>query len=144
MSNNEILSEFLQETHENLRLLDSDLIQLEANPGEKSTLAQVFRTLHSIKGSAGFLGFVKLQDVTHSAETLLSRLRSGEMQFTESTATVLLQVVDAIRGMLGSIEATGKEGTEDYTGLIAQVDRLRMAGRAEAPAGLLPHPLLAV
>lgn len=135
MSNNEILSEFLQETHENLRLLDSDLIQLEANPGEKSTLAQVFRTLHSIKGSAGFLGFVKLQEVTHSAETLLSRLRSGEMLFTESIATVLLQVVDAIRGMLVSIEATGKEGAEDYTGLIAQVDRLRMAGRAEAPAG---------
>ncbi|MBL8814474.1 MAG: chemotaxis protein CheA [Planctomyces sp.] len=141
MSNNEIFSEFLQETHENLALLDSDLILLETNPGEKSTLAQVFRTLHSIKGTAGFLGFVKLQDVAHSAESLLSRLRSGEMQFKETVATVLLQVVDAIREMLVSIESTGKEGPADYTGLIARVDSLKMTGGAAAPSAPSPAPV---
>ena len=81
MSNNEILREFLLETHENLALLDSDLITLEKNPTEKNTLAQVFRTLHSVKGTAGFMGLVKLQSVAHSAESLLSRLRAGEMRF---------------------------------------------------------------
>ena len=108
MSNNEILREFLLETHENLALLDSDLITLEKNPTEKNTLAQVFRTLHSVKGTAGFMGLVKLQSVAHSAESLLSRLRAGEMRFNPTIATALLRVVDAIREMLASIENVGR------------------------------------
>jgi len=134
MSNNEILREFLLETHENLALLDSDLITLEKNPAEKSTLAQVFRTLHSVKGTAGFLGLVKLQAVTHSAESLLSQLRAGDLHFNESIATTLLKVVDAIREVLSSIEAAGGEGTGDYSALIAEVNRLRETGGAEATA----------
>lgn len=138
MENNEILREFLLETHENLALLDSDLIALEKNPAEKSTLAQVFRTLHSVKGTAGFLGLVKLQAVAHSAESLLSRLRASELQFNQAIATVLLRVVDAIREMLSSIEAAGEEGFGDYSALIADVDRLREAGGAEAAASTTP------
>lgn len=132
MSNNEILREFLLETHENLALLDSDLIALEKNPTDKSTLAQVFRTLHSVKGTAGFIGLVKLQAVAHSAESLLSRLRAGELRFSAPIATVLLRVVDAIREVLASIEATGAEGAGDYTALVAAVDHLRTTGGEQA------------
>ncbi|HEY1066745.1 MAG TPA: Hpt domain-containing protein, partial [Pirellulales bacterium] len=128
MSNDEILDEFVLETHENLSLLDSDLIALEKNPAEKSTLAQVFRTLHSIKGTAGFMGLVKLQNVAHSAESLLSKLRAGELRFNAPIATALLNVVDAVREMLGCIEASGDEGSGDYSALIAEVDRLRESG----------------
>ena len=135
-SNNEILREFLQETHENLLLLDSDLLTLEKNPSEKSTLAQVFRTLHSVKGTAGFMGLVKLQAVAHSAESLLSRLRAGEIRFNPAIATALLKVVDAIREILASIESTGDEGTGDYSALIAEVDRLRESGGESAPTAL--------
>ena len=109
-SNNEILREFLQETHENLLLLDSDLLTLEKNPSEKSTLAQVFRTLHSVKGTAGFMGLIKLQAVAHSAESLLSRLRAGEFRFNPAIATARLKVVDAVREILANIESTGDEG----------------------------------
>src|SRR5215831_11963775 len=122
MANNEILREFLLETHENLALLDSDLVTLEKNPSDKSTLAQVFRTLHSVKGTAGFIGLVKLQAVAHSAESLLSRLRAGELHFNAPIATALLRVVDAVRQMLASIEASGDEGAGDYSALIAEVD----------------------
>ena len=132
MSNTEILREFLLETHENLTLLDSDLLTLEKNPADKSTLAQVFRTMHSVKGTAGFLGLMKLQSVAHSAESLLSRLRSGELSFNPAIATAMLRVVDAIREMLASIENSGEEGSGDYAELTAQVDRLREEGNAEA------------
>lgn len=134
MSHNEILREFLLETHENLALLDSDLITLEKSPNEKNTLAQVFRTLHSVKGTAGFMGMVKLQSVAHSAESLLSKLRAGEMRFNPTIATAMLRVVDAIREMLASIETRGEEGAGDYTALIAEVDRLREAGECDVAA----------
>ena len=131
MSNSEILREFLLETHENLALLDSDLITLEKKPTDKDTLAQVFRTLHSVKGTAGFLGLVKLQSVAHSAESLLSKLRAGEMRFTPTIATAMLSVVDAIREMLASIEKSGEEGSGDYSAVIAEVDRLRVSGESD-------------
>jgi len=130
--NNEIVREFLLEAHENLSLLDSDLVILEERPTEKGTLAQVFRTLHSIKGTAGFIGLPKLQAVAHAGESLLSRLRDGELRFNRSIATALLQVVDAMRFMLASIEKSGNEGDGDYTSLIAELDRLRMTGGGEA------------
>lgn len=137
MSNTEILREFLLETHENLALLDSDLVTLEKNPSEQKTLAQVFRTLHSVKGTAGFMGLVKLQAVAHSAESLLSRLRAGEIRFNPPIATALLRVVDAIREMLSNIEASGGEGNGDYSALSSEVDRLRETGGMEVP---IPAP----
>jgi two-component system chemotaxis sensor kinase CheA len=133
MTNTEILREFLLETHENLSLLDSDLVKLESHPEDRATLAQVFRTLHSVKGTAGFMGLVKLQAVAHSAESLLGRLRAGEIRLNPTMATALLQVVDAIREILASIETSGGEGTGDYTELTAEVDRLRERGGAEPP-----------
>jgi two-component system chemotaxis sensor kinase CheA len=139
-TNQEILREFLLETHENLALLDSDLVTLEKNPTEKNTLAQVFRTLHSVKGTAGFMGLVKLQAVAHSAESLLSKLRAGEIIFNPTIATAMLKVVDAIREMLASIETSGSEGAGDYTALQAEVDRLRETGGGIAPAAP-PLPL---
>lgn len=141
MSNSEIVREFLLETHENLALLDSDLIRLEKDPTEKNTLAQVFRTLHSVKGTAGFLGLVKLQSVAHSAESLLSKLRAGELRFTPPIATAMLSVVDAIREMLASIETSGEEGPGEYSAVIAEVDRLREAGEGDV---LIAPPAQAV
>ena len=125
---NEVIREFLLETHENLAQLDSDLIALEDDPTERETLARVFRTLHSIKGTAGFVGLAKLESVAHAAESLLSRLRAGDFRFNRAIATAMLGVVDAIRQILGSIESIGDEGTGDYHALIAKLERLRTAG----------------
>ena len=93
---NEILREFLLETHENLAQLDLDLVTLEKEPKEGDTLHRVFRTLHTVKGTAGFLGLKNLHHVAHHAESLLSRLREGELTFNRAIADALLAAVDAI------------------------------------------------
>jgi len=125
---NEVLREFLLETHESLAQLDLDLVTLEKEPKERETLARAFRTVHTVKGTAGFLGFAKLQAVGHASESLLSRLRAGELVFNADIATTLLGVVDAIRRMLASIEQTEGEGDGDYSALIQTLDRLKSTG----------------
>jgi len=122
---NDVIREFLLESHENLAQLDADLIALEKDPSGRETLARAFRTLHTVKGTAGFLGYVKLQAVAHSAEHLLSKLRAGELAFNPPIATALLGVVDAIRTALAAVEADGTEGADDYADLIAVLDDLR-------------------
>src|SRR6185436_17741599 len=94
---NEVIREFLLETHENLAQLDLDLVTLEKDPTERETLARAFRTLHTIKGTAGFLGLNKLQALAHAGVSLLSRLRSGDLRFNAEIASALLAVVDAVR-----------------------------------------------
>lgn len=121
---NEIVREFLLETHEGLAQLDRDLVTLEQNPGERETLARVFRTLHTVKGTAGFLGLTRLQDISHAGENLLGRLRAGELTFTPEIASALLGVVDAIRRVLAAVEATDGEGDGDYTQIIRVLDQL--------------------
>lgn len=126
---NEIVREFLIETHENLAQLDLDLVTLEKEPGERETLARVFRTLHTVKGTAGFLGLAKLQAVAHAGEDLLGRLRAGELTFNPEIGTALLAVVDAVRQVLAAVEATGAEGDGDYTALVRLLERLAHPSR---------------
>src|SRR5271166_5624129 len=130
---NEVTHEFLIETHENLAQLDLDLVTLEKDPTERETLARAFRTLHTVKGTAGFLGLQKLQAVAHAAENLLSRLRDGKLVFNRPIAGALLAVVDAIRRMLAALEASGDEGAADFAELIQSLERLQ-AGEMSPPA----------
>src|SRR5262245_66602351 len=126
---NEVVREFLLETHENLVQLDLDLVTLEKEPTERETLARVFRTLHTVKGTAGFLGLQKLQGVAHAAENLLSRLRVGELVFNAEIAGALLAVVDAVRQMLEDVESTETDGEGDFSALIQTLERLLAAAR---------------
>lgn len=113
----------------------------------------MFRTLHTVKGTAGFLGLPKLQAVAHAAETLLSKLRAGEMVFNPEIATALLAVVDAIRAILTQLEASETEGDAEYPELIQNLERLTRgngppkpssASSASRPAPIAPprHDLL--
>ncbi len=129
----EIVAEFLVESHENLDQLDQDLLALEQNPGSRELLASVFRTIHTIKGTSGFLAFHRLEKLTHVGENLLSRLRDGRIQLTDERSTELLKMVDAVRGLLTNIEQTGVEGDADHTALIDALSRLLEDGTA-APA----------
>jgi two-component system chemotaxis sensor kinase CheA len=126
----DIVSEFLVESAENLDSLDRELIGLEKEPGDRAMLSSVFRTIHTIKGTCGFLGFTKLESVAHVGENLLSRLRDGEITLTPEITTALLQMVDAIRQMLQSIEATGGEGERNDEALIRTLTRLQQEGAA--------------
>ena len=122
--NDEVLQEFLVESHENLDRLDQDLVALEQAPDDVETLSSIFRTIHTIKGTCGFLGFGRLESVTHVGENLLGRLRDREMVLDATVVSALLRLVDAVRGMLALIEATGAEGEGDYTELVDELGRL--------------------
>ena len=118
----EIVAEFLVESHENLDQLDQDLVALEREPGSRELLSSIFRTVHTIKGTCGFLAFGTLEAVTHVGESLLSRLRDGEMTLTPQLTTILLEMVDAVRALLASIEASGGEGDADYAELVGRLN----------------------
>ena len=120
----EVIAEFLVESYDNLDRLDQDLLALEENPGEVALLASAFRTIHTIKGTCGFLGFGKLERVTHVGENLLSKLRDGALALDSEITTALLAMVDAVRAMLAAIESTGADGTELYEPLAATLTAL--------------------
>src|SRR5580700_1393411 len=88
--NDDLIAEFLIECHENLDQLDRDLVALEKAPQNREHLASIFRTVHTIKGTCGFFSFPTLQTVTHAGETLLSRLRDGQLQLNEEITNALL------------------------------------------------------
>jgi two-component system, chemotaxis family, sensor kinase CheA len=128
--NDDIVKDFLVESQENLDRLDRDLVGLEKNPKDKDALAGVFRTIHTIKGTCGFLGFNKLEKVAHVGENLLSRLRDGQMTLNPEITTALLGMVDAIRQMLKDIESTGSDGTIDYPELRETLTQLQSGASA--------------
>jgi two-component system chemotaxis sensor kinase CheA len=129
--NDELLGEFLVESSENLDHLDEELVQLETEPTNKTLLNAIFRRVHTIKGVCGFLDFHKLESVTHAGENLLQNLRSGELSVNSEVTTVLLRLCDAIRAMLVNIEATGNEGSQDYSVLIQDMlNILEASGQA--------------
>lgn len=132
----EIVKEFLQESRENLDRLDHEFVQLEAEPANRELLKSIFRTIHTIKGTCGFLGFSKLETLTHAGESLLALLRDGALQLTEEYTDVLLEMVDAIRNYLHQIETTETEGDCDTTELIARLKQLQQ--RANSNAGSAP------
>jgi two-component system, chemotaxis family, sensor kinase CheA len=139
-SDSDIVKDFLVESYENLDRLDRDLVGLEKNPHDRDALAGVFRTIHTIKGTCGFLGFPKLEKVAHVGESLLTRLRDGQLTLNPELTTALLSMVDAVRQMLGSIDASGGEGERDDTKLIATLTRLQQGPEAAAKSEVAPVP----
>ena len=140
MSDSDIVKDFLVESYENLDRLDRELIGLEKNPNDRDALSSVFRTIHTIKGTCGFLGFNKLEKVAHVGENLLTRLRDGQLILNQEITTALLGMVDAVRQMLGSIEASGAEGERDDTKLIATLTRLQQPSEPPAKSRSAPMP----
>ena len=120
----EIIQEFLVETYDGLGRLDVELVELEKGQAKADTLGSVFRTIHSLKGSAGFLGFGKLEALTHVAESLLSKLRDGKLVVSVAIVSALLATVDAVREMLRTIEASGQDGSQEYPVLVARLNAL--------------------
>ncbi|HYK49642.1 MAG TPA: chemotaxis protein CheA [Terriglobales bacterium] len=139
MSDSDIIKDFVVESHENLDRLDRDLVGLEKNPKDTEALAGVFRTIHTIKGTCGFLGFNKLEIVAHAGENLLSRLREGQLTLNPEITTALLGMVDVVRQMLDSIENTGTEGERDDASIIATLTRL-LQGPETAANWSVPPP----
>jgi two-component system, chemotaxis family, sensor kinase CheA len=117
MEDQQILREFLIESNENLARLDHEMVELEKRPRDASLLASIFRTIHTIKGTCGFLGFEILEAISHTAESILSQVRAQEREMTVELVSIILESVDAIKQALNTIEATGSEGSNRYEDL---------------------------
>ena len=139
MSQSEIVKDFLIESYENLDRLDRDLVGLEKNPKDPEAMAGVFRTIHTIKGTCGFLGFGKLEKVAHVGENLLTLLREGQLTLNPERTAALLGMVDAIRQMLKEIESTGQDGDIDYPELRERLTRLQSTGAADSEVFAEPN-----
>ncbi len=105
-----VLKDFVIESQENLERLDHEFIALEQEPDNVDLLADIFRIIHTIKGSAGFLNLTTLEQVSHHTEDVLSKLREGSLTLDSDITTVLLSAVDCIKSLLITIEKTGEEG----------------------------------
>jgi len=140
MQDQEVIREFIVESYENLSRLDQELVELEKRPKDTELLTSIFRTIHTIKGTCGFLAFSTLEKITHQAESLLSRLRDGQCELDSHIVSLILETVDATRKVLASIEASSEEGPEQFGDL---TERLRAAvnavdGKQSSPS---PQPL---
>lgn len=92
----DLLREFLTETGENMGQLDVQLVELEQNPNNPALLSSIFRLVHTIKGTCGFLGLPRLEKVAHAGENILGKIRDGEMEVTPQAVTLILRSMDTI------------------------------------------------
>ncbi|MFD1371423.1 chemotaxis protein CheA [Actinoplanes sichuanensis] len=134
----EIVGEFLMESHENLDQIDRDLVSLEQEPDSRDLISRIFRAIHTIKGTSGFLAFSRLEKLAHAGESLLSRLRDGVQPVTPETITVLLLCIDGVRSILSSIEENGSEAEVDIESMIVRIKAQMDAPTDAAPAAAAP------
>jgi two-component system chemotaxis sensor kinase CheA len=143
-----IVKEFVIEARENLDQLERDLIELESHPSSRDTLASIFRTVHTIKGAAGFVGLSRVESLAHTGESVLSRLRDGSLVINPAIASGLLALADCMRGMLTRVDETGAEGATDDGAVIEQLRPFleggtvpgRMAGDGALDPGEIDRP----
>ncbi len=125
----DLLREFLTETNENLERVDAEIVRFEHEPSNGEILGNIFRLVHTIKGTCGFLGLPRLEALAHATETLMSRFRDG-MPVTSNAVTLVLSAIDRIKIILAEIEEKqGEEGGDD-SDLIEQLHHLAEHARA--------------
>ena len=134
----ELLSEFLTESFENLGVLDVELVKLEQTPDDPELLGSIFRTVHTIKGTCGFLGLPRLERVAHASENVLGRVRDGEITVTPEAVTLVLQALDQIKWILEQLEATEAEPPGDDAALAQALDVVASGGKPAMPATAEP------
>ncbi len=117
----DLLSEFLTETAENLEVLDVELITFEKSPNDKTILNNIFRLVHTIKGTCGFLDLPRLEAVAHVAETVLGKFRDGVLTVTPAAVTLILESLDQIKELLAYLEHNASEPEGDDKDLIARL-----------------------
>jgi two-component system chemotaxis sensor kinase CheA len=121
----ELTREFLIESQEGLDRMERCLTDLESRPDDTALLADIFRSVHTIKGTTGFLGFKRLEKLAHAGENLLGLLRDGKLAAKPHVITALLELLDGLRCILSNIESDGDEGRGEDEELIAKLEELR-------------------
>jgi two-component system chemotaxis sensor kinase CheA len=144
----DLLREFLTETSESLDTVDNQLVRFEQEPNNAKILDNIFRLVHTIKGTCGFLGLPRLEALAHAGETLMGKFRDG-MPVTADAVTLILSSIDRIKEILGGLEATEAEPEGNDRDLIDQLEAMvergmaAMAAATAAPQAAAPEPATA-
>jgi two-component system chemotaxis sensor kinase CheA len=142
----DLLPEFLVETNESLAELDLALVKLERAPEDQATLSLIFRLVHTIKGTCGFLGLPRLERVAHAAENVLGRVRDGELAAAPDVISLVLAALDRIKAIVAALGATGTEPAGDDAPVIEALNRVASGEAAPAlhvapPSTPVPAPM---
>ena len=132
----DLLNEFLTETNESLGTLDVELVRFERDSSDVTILGNIFRLMHTIKGTCGFLGLPRLEAVAHAGENVLGKFRDGELPVTPDAVTLILKCIDHIRKLLAELEAAGKEPEGSDSGLIGEINAIAQGQPAAVPESL--------
>ncbi|MBF0269009.1 MAG: chemotaxis protein CheW [Alphaproteobacteria bacterium] len=136
----DLLSEFLTETSESISVLDVALVNLEQNPNDREILQNIFRLVHTIKGTCGFLGLPRLEAVAHSAENVLGKFRDGELEVGAQAVTLILGSIDRIKLILSHLEQHEAEPEGNDQDLIVQLNAMAEGKAPPAAAAAAPPP----
>src|SRR5690242_4964119 len=123
----DLLREFLTETSESLDTVDNQLVRFEQDPTDAKILDNIFRLVHTIKGTCGFLGLPRLEALAHAGETLMGKFRDG-MPVRAEAVTVILSSIDRIKEILAGLEATEVEPEGNDRDLIDQLEAMVQQG----------------
>jgi two-component system, chemotaxis family, sensor kinase CheA len=142
----DLLRDFLTESSENLATLDIELVRLEQNPNDPQLLSSIFRLVHTVKGTCGFLGLPRLEHVAHAGENILGKFRDGELPVTPEAVGLILKSIDTIKSLLAHLEQNGAEPEGNDEGLIAELNAMAQGQGGEQHAkanGATPPPVQA-
>jgi two-component system chemotaxis sensor kinase CheA len=129
----EILNDFLTESNEMLEVLDQRFVTLESDPNNTDLLNEIFRAMHSMKGSAGFLGFNHLVDVAHRGENILNKLRQAEMAVSPAIISVILETIDVIKAIMADIRESGTDNHVATAAIASKLDEILNGTAPSAP-----------
>jgi len=135
----DLLQEFLSETTESLAVLDVELVRFERESSDATILSNIFRLMHTIKGTCGFLGLPRLGAVAHAGENILGKFRDGELEVTPRAVTLILKAIDQIRVLLAEMESTGVEPAGSDAELIDEINAAASGAAGAAPAPAMPE-----
>src|SRR5215475_395283 len=124
----DLMREFLTETSESLDTVDNQLVRFEQEPNNAKILDNIFRLVHTIKGTCGFLGLPRLEALAHAAETLMGQFRDG-MPVTGEAVTLILSTIDRLKRVLGELEQNEHEPEGSDADLIKELERMAMEGK---------------
>lgn len=128
MDVSQYLEIFIEETKEHLQSLNEHILILEKEPENETTINEIFRAAHSLKGMAGTMGYKKMQELTHDMENVFSEIRNGKMKATSKLVDVLFRGLDALESYLENIQADGTEGDQDCSDIINDLNQFLKSG----------------
>ena len=118
----DLIGEFITETSESLAVLDQELVKLEQNPNDKEILGNIFRLVHTVKGTCGFLGLPRLESVAHAGENVLGKIRDGHIAVTPEAISIVLEALDRIKTIMEELANSGAEPAGDDSDLIKRLN----------------------